>query len=254
MRIFICTDAEGISCLDKKSLITENTAQMRTRLMADVNAAVCGAFEGGADEVFVEDGHGSGKNFLPGVLDARAVQIPASGLEWPGADAVFMVGTHAMAGTANAFYDHTQSSVSWHNYSLNGRRGGEMLQMAAWAGAYGAPVVMVSGDFAACAEARAFFGNIRTACVKYGIDHENAECLPAEEAERLIRQAAKEAVGIAAKIRPYRISLPAEIVVEFNRTDYCAAMLAARPELEQLDGRTLRKISHTVKNYADVLL
>ena len=49
MKIFICTDAEGISCLDKKELISEDTLLMRTRLMADVNAAIRGAFDGGAD-------------------------------------------------------------------------------------------------------------------------------------------------------------------------------------------------------------
>lgn len=254
MKIFICTDAEGISCLDKKELISEDTLLMRTRLMADVNAAIRGAFDGGADEVTVIDGHGSGKNFLPGELDPRAVQIFSPDLTELDANAVFMVGTHAMAGTSNAFYDHTQCSLTWHDYYLNGRRGGEMLQMAAWAGAYGAPVVMVSGDLAACAEARAFFGNIRTACVKYGIDHQTAECLPAEEAERRIYQAAKEAVGIADAVRPYRIQLPAEIRVEFNRTDYCTAVLTARPELEQLDGRTLRKVIPAVRRYTDVLL
>ncbi len=254
MKIFICTDAEGVSCLDKKDLIDRSTMQMRTRLMADVNAAVRGAFDGGADEVAVIDGHSGGKNFLPGMLDARAVQVGAEALTTLDADAVFMVGTHAMSGAATAFYDHTQCSVTWHDYYLNGRRGGEMLQMAAWAGAYGAPVVMVSGDFAACAEAREFFGPIRTACVKYGIDHENAACLPAQEAELLIYQAAKEAVGIASTIRPYRVSLPAEVVVEFNRTDHCTAVLKARPELEQLDGRTLRKVSAAIKAYTDVLL
>ncbi|MBQ8612337.1 MAG: M55 family metallopeptidase [Oscillospiraceae bacterium] len=254
MKIFICTDAEGISCLDKKELITENTVEMRTRLMADVNAAIRGAFDGGADAVEVVDGHGGGNNFLPGELDLRAVQLPGSALTKLDADAVFMVGTHAMSGTPNAFYDHTQSSETWHDYYLNGRRGGEMLQMAAWAGAYGVPLVMVSGDHAACAEAREFFGNIRTACVKYGIDHCNAECLPAEEAERLIYQAARDAIALIPKIRPCRINLPAEIVVEFNRTDHCSAVLAANPGLEQLDGRTLRRVSRTVTAYTDVLL
>lgn len=254
MKIFICTDAEGVSCLDKKELIDGFAPQMRARLMADVNAAIRGAFDGGADEVEVIDGHSGGKNFLPGELDPRAVQLSGSDLTKLDADAVFMVGTHAMSGTANAFYDHTQCSVRWHDYYLNGRRGGEMLQLAAWAGVYGAPVVMVSGDLAACAEAREFFGNIRTACVKYGIDHHNAECLPAEEAEQRIYQAAKEAIAIVPKVRPYRINLPAEIVVEFNRTDYCSEALAASPELEQLDGRTLRKVCPAVRAYMDVLL
>jgi D-amino peptidase len=38
------------------------------RLMLDVNAAVEGAFEGGASDVYVVDGHGGGKNFIKEML------------------------------------------------------------------------------------------------------------------------------------------------------------------------------------------
>jgi hypothetical protein len=42
----------------------------------------------------------------------------------------FCMGAHAMAGTQNAFLDHTQSSLSWHDYSINGRKVGELAQRA----------------------------------------------------------------------------------------------------------------------------
>ena len=253
MKIYIETDMEGISGISDKSMIERNDRYAVERLMSDVNAAVRGAFDGGADEVIVEDGHGGGKNFIEGALDPRAVQVWHEPVY--DCDACFMIGVHAKSGTEHAFYDHTQSSVTWHDYYINGRACGEMAQLAAFAGAFGIPIVMVSGDFAACAEAREFFGNIKTACVKYGIGHTKAECLPDGEAEKLIYEAARSAVGIIKSVRPFRFVLPAEIKVEFNRTDYCDAyMERGRTDVERLDGRTVRRIQQKIEKYADVLM
>ena len=253
MKIYIETDLEGISGIGDKSMIERGDRYAVERLMTDTNAAICGAFDGGADEVIVEDGHGSGNNFIKDLLDKRAVQVTREPLY--DCDACFMIGTHAKSSTEHAFYDHTQSSVSWHDYYINGRSCGEMAQLGAFAGIFGIPVVMVSGDFAACAEAREFFGNIKTACVKYGIGHTRAECLPEDEAERLIYDAAKSAMSIVKTTPPYRIVLPAEIKVEFNRTDYCDAYMEhGRIDVERLDGRSVRRIARTVERYTDILI
>ena len=253
MKIYIETDMEGISGISDKSMIERNDRYALERLMTDTNAAIRGAFDGGADEVIVEDGHGGGNNFIKEMLDARAVQVTHEPVY--DCDACFMVGVHAKSGTEHAFYDHTQSSVSWHDYYINGRACGEMAQLGAFAGAFGIPIVMVSGDFAACAEAREFFGNIKTACVKYGIGHVKAECIPDDEAERLIYEAARSAVSIIKDVQPFRVVLPAEIKVEFNRTDYCDAyMERGRKDIERLDGRTVRRIQHTIEKYSDILM
>jgi D-amino peptidase len=47
-----------------------------------------------------------------------------------------------------------QSSASWLNYYMNDRRCGELAQVAAWAGMYNVPMLFVTGDQAACDEAR----------------------------------------------------------------------------------------------------
>ena len=68
MKVLIMTDLEGISEVDNVKMLSEAaTPEHRfalERLMLDVNAAIEGAFEGGADAVYAEDGHGSGKNFI----------------------------------------------------------------------------------------------------------------------------------------------------------------------------------------------
>jgi len=258
MKVFILTDMEGISGISKfeqmsNRLQTDRDPWALERLMVDVNAAVRGAFDGGATEVYVLDGHGGGENFIKELLDKRAIQTKDVVVGVKDADAVFLVGAHAMAGTENAFLEHTQSSVAWHNYYINGRPCGEIGQDAVIAGAYNAPVVMVSGDVAACAEARALLGNICTAVVKYAEGRNNAECLPDEEAEQLIYETARKAMGLVGKAKPYKVRLPMELILEFNRTDYCDAAAKAGTA-ERLDGRTLRRYVDKVETFWDLMV
>lgn len=252
MKVFIETDLEGISGVSTIEMVAGSDRYALERLMADTNAAVGGAFDAGAERVFVLDGHGGGKNFLPGFLDPRAEQTGIDRVKE--ADLCFLVGMHAMAGTQNAFLDHTQSSVSWHHFRVNGRRYGECGQLAAYAGAYGIPVGMVSGDFAACAEARCMLGNIETAAVKQADGRNRAVCLPEDEAETLIHDAAYRAVGRIGEFRPLTVLTPAVVEVEFNRCDYADAAVRNNPSLERIDGFTVRRVVPEIREYTDLLL
>ena len=63
MKVIIMTDLEGISLVDSIDMIPEENDGYKfacQRLMADVNAAVQGAVDAGADEIIVFDGHGRG--------------------------------------------------------------------------------------------------------------------------------------------------------------------------------------------------
>ena len=259
MKVIIMTDLEGISGVDRIEMIDEQTPgyqQARTLLMADVNAAVAGAADAGASEILVIDGHGSGKNMIDGQLDPRAVlceSIAAPGL-LDGACAYLEVGCHARAGTLNAFLDHTQSSRSWFNYWINGELAGEIAQGAAFCGSRGVPFVMVSGDEAACVEARALLGDrIVCACVKRGLGRNRAECIEPAQAQALIRKAAEQGVRRAAEIPPYQIKLPADIRVELYRSDYCDELAAQHPEAARIGARCLAKTVTSIETYRDLL-
>jgi D-amino peptidase len=252
MTIFIETDLEGISGVSTIGMVADSDRYALERLMADTNAAIRGAFDGGADHVYVLDGHGGGRNFITDLLDPRG-EIAGTGVV-PASDACFIIGAHAMAGTQNAFLDHTQSSVSWHDYRINGRSYGECGQLAAYAGAFGVPLVMVSGDFAACAEAKCLFGNIETAVVKEAEGRNRAVCLPADKAEDRIYEAALRAVKRISEFKPFRVLLPAVIEVEYNRTDYADAVTERRPDVERTGPRTVRRIVSEIVRYEDLLI
>ena len=145
---------EGISGIDKAEMVEKSERYAVERLMADVNAAVDGAFLGGADHVTVLDSHGGGGNFDLSLLDKRAEVDTKPNKKWWGIldgsyFGTFFIGAHAMAGTLNGFLDHTQSSESIYNYYVNGRKMGELAQWAMVCAHYDVPLIMMSGDTAA---------------------------------------------------------------------------------------------------------
>jgi len=249
VKVYIHTDLEGVTGIDNIEMMArdhERHEEAVRNLMADLNAVLDGAFAGGAEHVTVLDSHGGGGNFILDLLDERAENDTKPNKKWWGIldnsyDATFFIGAHAMAGTMNGFLDHTQSSTTWYNYSVNGRRMGELAQWAMVAGAFGVPMAMVSGDEAACVEARQFFHPLETATVKRGIGRIRAELVDPEEARERIREAARRAIAIIPETHPFVPTKPMEIILEFMRADYCDAV-AARG-VERIDARTVRKVT-----------
>ena len=106
-KVYISVDMEGISGVvgdDQTSAGQPEYGRSRKLMAEDANAAIRGAFEGGATEVVVNDSHGSQRNLLPEDLDPRARLISHSfkrhgmveGLDET-FDAVIFVGYHAKA-------------------------------------------------------------------------------------------------------------------------------------------------------------
>ena len=256
MKLYISTDLEGISGVvdwlqtgrDGKGA---DYAEACRLLTADVNAAVEGALAAGAKEIVVLDGHGGGRNFVYPELRAGARYISGAGrvVAFPGFDerfdALLLLGYHAMAGTPAAVMDHTMISRSWYNCYLNGIRMGEIGISAVIAGHFRVPVIFVSGDTAACAEATALLGNIETAAVKRGFWRTSAELLPLEETHALIRNGVTNAIQRLAGRAPYSMDPPIEVRLETQNTD--DADHYERQGWQRLDGRTVQKITHDAR-------
>lgn len=261
MNIFIMTDMEGITGVDSIDSVETDGELYRAaceNLMRDANAAIAGFFDGGATRVYVADGHGTGKNFIMEMLDPRAEVLNVA--QWSKAtiageiDAYAEIGMHAMAGTQNAFLDHTQSAIQWFDYQINGRSYGEFGIATAFGGIYGVPSIMVSGDVAACEEAKRFAGDIEMATVKRAVGRNKAVSLPAEQARGAIYEAAKRAVGRIGEIKPYCLLQPAEIRLTLQRTDYCESTLERCKHAERVDSRTVRKHVSKLEKYFDFFL
>lgn len=257
MKVLIITDLEGVSGVDSITQMSEGEGYeaARRELMADVNAAVEGAFSGAADEVFVIDGHYQGKNFIMELLTDKATYLPCSDFvktEASGFDALICLGCHAMAGSEKAFLDHTQNSRTWFEYKVGGVPYGEIGQQAITLGAFGTPLVAVTGDKAVCDEAKALVEGVATAAVKTAKVRNSAECLPLEEARRLIFEAAQKGVKKYKEIKPYKIKTPTEVSVTLVRSDLTDDYIAQNPNLKRT-GRTVSKTVNDIKTYNDLV-
>lgn len=204
MKILIAVDMEGVTGVTTWAQVDPSTSEYQRfcKLMtADVNAAVRGAFESGASEIVVSDGHWHGSNILVEEIDSRVrlnsglTTAPLSMMQGidESFDAVMFVGYHGRAGSENAVLDHTWSTKLtgvWLNDTLVGEYG----LNAALAGHFGVPVIMISGDQTACAQAQELIGALETAVVKQASGRYSAECLPPAVSHEMIRNAARPAV------------------------------------------------------------
>src|SRR4030065_288630 len=204
MKILIAADMEGITGVTNWDQVDPGHAdypRFRHLMTGDVNAAIRGACDAGVDGILVTDGHALGTNILLEELDPCAHLIcgdysplaMVQGID-RGVDGVIFVGYHARAGSQNAILDNTWSSRRIANLYLNDILVGEYGLNGAVAGHFNVPILMLTGDQTACAQASELLGNIETVVVKIALSRMAAECLPPQLAEERIQKAATQAV------------------------------------------------------------
>lgn len=258
MNVYVMVDAEGLSGIHLASQVMPDGAlyqEFRQCMTDEINACVEGLKAGGAERVIVRDAHASGSNVFWSKLTSLADRyvIGASPHErMPGIEscqALVLLGYHAMAGTEHAVLEHTMSSRHWQNFWINGRKSGEVGIDAAFAGARGIPVILVSGDDKVCAEALDFLPEVVTVEVKKGLSVEGAIHLPRDRAYDLIRRKAAEAVRKAETgvIRPFTVESPVTLRLELVERGQIPDPLA-RPDIQVIDGRTYEVSDETVES------
>lgn len=215
VRVLIMTDIEGVAGVT--TFYSDTTPdgkyyeQSRALLTGEVNAAVDGLRDSGADDVMVFDGHGSGGIIFEQLhADAKLIHgrpcAPREVLDplYRRCDAAVMVGQHAMAGTVDGNLSHTQNSRTIEHYKLNGKYIGEIAQFALTMGALGVPLIFLSGDEAACKEADEIMPGMVTCAVKKGLSRNSALSLSASKARAIIREGAATALD-RHKRQPWEI-------------------------------------------------
>jgi D-amino peptidase len=225
-KVFIITDMEGVSgifdsdlqCMPYKSPRWEESHKLLT---GEVNAAVEGLLMGGATDVVVWDGHDSSQSLS--VLDihpkARLLTgepiSPTLELD-PSYAAVIFIGQHAMAGARNGILGHSYSSLGIQNIWVDGKPTGEIGARVMLAGYFGIPVIMLSGDTAACQEIHDLVPEAECAEVKSGVSRTAGFMLSHPAACSLIHEKAQHAMERLAEFKPYHLTGPVEVKVEFT--------------------------------------
>lgn len=245
MNVLISVDMEGIAGVvanNHTSSKHKEYERFRKLMTFEANAAIEGALAGGATRVVVNDSHGGMANILIEELNPAAELISGSPKPFgmmqgigPEVDLVMLVGYHGASGTGNSVLEHTWSGQVIEAY-LNGQMVGETGLNAALAGAYGAPVVMVTGDAAVAEEARALLGEIETVAVKEGVARTAARCLHPQVAYEKISQAAERA--LKCDVAPFVLKPPITARVVFARAAH-ADMAGLIPGSIRVNGRTV---------------
>lgn len=230
MKILIAADMEGISGVvhwDQVDSSHSEYQRARIWMTNDVNSAIRGVFEAGADEVLVTDGHANGMNLLVEELDPRVKLHFGSPSELSmvegvqsGVDGTLFIGYHARSGAQSSSLEHTWSG-NILDVNLNGTPVGEIGLNAAVCGHYDVPVLMISGDQVACGEAMRLLGEIETAVVKKATSRLGAWLISPTKTGSMICDAAANAVIRLRNGRapaPYRIDPPISLMVEFSQS------------------------------------
>jgi D-amino peptidase len=230
MRIHIISDMEGVAGIvrPEQTAAGEDLYEEGRKLYTEeINAAVRGAKQAGAEEIVVMDHHGAGKAFsfnslVPDLLDpACEYVVQSSWTEYTefleaGCDACLLVGMHAMAGTPDGVLSHTVHGREWRSLRFNDALVGETGINAALCGTWDCPVLLVTGDEATCREATSLLGDgLTTVAVKRGIGRKAARNVAPLRARELIEAGARESLRSLDAVQPYDPGRPTEIAVEF---------------------------------------
>lgn len=123
---------------------------------------------------------------------------------------------------------------------LNGKPVGEIEIIAALAGYFRTPVIMLSGDQAAADELHEIVPNAELAVVKEGIGRNTCISLSASAAREVIREAARRSVSSIGSIQPYTIPGPVTLKVEYPTRNSLPVGAELRGGAEVLDDHTIQ--------------
>ncbi|UFQ19167.1 MULTISPECIES: M55 family metallopeptidase [Streptomyces] len=225
MKILISADMEGATGVTWPADVLPGTAQWercRAMFTSDVNAAVLGFFDGGADEVLVNEAHWTMRNLLLEQLDERAQMLTGrhkalsmvEGVQHGDVDGVAFLGYHAGAGMEGVLA-HTYLANQITGVWLDGVRASEGLLNAHVVAEYGVPVVLVTGDDLACEDALGYAPGALKVAVKDHVSRYAAVCRTPARTAADIRAAAKDAAALAVRHEPVTGG-PFTVEVEFD--------------------------------------
>ncbi|MGB9821315.1 MAG: M55 family metallopeptidase [Pseudothermotoga sp.] len=247
MRIFISADMEGISGVVSSSHVEPETKEyerFRRLMTKEVNAVVEAAYEFGATEVVVNDSHNNMDNILIEELHPRAVLISGSPKPWSmmqgineNYDAVFFIGYHARAGSAEAIMDHTYTGRVFYA-KINGKLLSEAGLNGRLAGSFRVPVALISGDQNTIRCAKEELNDFVGVVVKEAYGRYSAKLFPFDVVKERLRNGVKQAMENIKNLKPTVEKEPVELEISFIRSAM-TEMASLIPNVIKKDARTI---------------
>jgi D-amino peptidase len=254
MKVYISVDMEGIGGVSHSDPTQRGDAGYPAAvalMVGEANAAVDGAYAGGATEVLVNDSHGGMFNLTPEEVDPRAVllqgQKPWSMVAGAGPDAGFgvalFVGYHTRAGHPTGTIAHTYSYAPTLT-TLQGKPVGEAGINALALSAWSVPVGLVCGDDEVAKETEAWFPWAERVIVKSAVSRRAAASVHPSVARDRVRAGAERAVrrATAREMQVLDLGRPITLEAEYRNAgeaDYAAIV----PGTERFGDRGVRVVT-----------
>ncbi|MGA7088006.1 MAG: M55 family metallopeptidase [Candidatus Dormiibacterota bacterium] len=210
MKIYISCDMEGVAGLVDWQQVSSPGPEYemgRRLLLAEVNAAIDGAMEAGADEFLVNDSHGAMQNLPPDEIHGQAEYLSGrhktfrmmEGLDESFA-AIFFIGYHGSVDGPSSVMSHSYTPATFMAAEINGTMVGEGGINALLAAHFQIPIVLVSGDQHTATQLEAICPGVTAAVVKYSVTRLAARNLHPVRAREVIKEAARSSLQRLASI------------------------------------------------------
>ncbi len=217
-------DIEGISGVvswSQADMSNKEYDKARESMIKETNAAVKGAYDGGAGSVLVVDGHANMRNLIPEELDERVevilgtprVKCMMEGLNKDIAGVGF-IGYHSSA-VSYGTLAHTYSGSVVDKIYVGEKMASEFALNSYLASQYGVPVFFISGDQETIKEAQELYPGIPHVITKYSTGRYSARCIHPKKVRKKIREEIKRAV----REKESKLITPKETVIRASFTD-----------------------------------
>uniref|UniRef100_A0A7V3ZWW9 Peptidase M55 n=1 Tax=candidate division WOR-3 bacterium TaxID=2052148 RepID=A0A7V3ZWW9_UNCW3 len=253
MRLYISIDMEGIwgltSWREPKERISELMTQELNLVLSFIEKYAKNA------DIVIADSHGQGDNLLVSKLPENVSLIRGfprnyymmEGLD-ESFDGVLFIGYHAPVGILPGQMDHSYSSSTFYEVSINGKKVGEAEINGMLAAYYGVPVILISGDDVLVNFSKLFFPDTQFVITKKAISRHSAQMVPYKSLVEQYNRAIKTALDSIKRIKPLELRPPFTIELEVNDTG--AAYL-----ISQIPGAVLvsgRKVSYSSSSFLEI--
>ncbi|MFW6040797.1 MAG: M55 family metallopeptidase [Thermoplasmatota archaeon] len=204
MGYLFSVDIEGISgvvSVKQGSMNSEEYKRARDLMTKEANAAAKGAFEGGADQVYITDGHGKMRNIVIEDLDERVELFSGrpklfsqmEGLYEEGIEGVGYIGYHSSAHTRGTL-SHTYSGAVVDKVLVGDKMASEFAMNSYLAAQYEIPVIFLAGDTEIVKEAKELYPEIPHVITKRPTGRYSAKCRHPKIVRDEIKNKVKETV------------------------------------------------------------
>ena len=225
MKIYMSVDLEGICGTTHWDEVTrgkEEYPEFQKQMTAEVVSACNGAFEAGAEEIYIKDAHDTARNIIAAELPKNTKLIrgwsrhPYMMMQELDSsfDAALMIGYHSMAGSGGNPLSHTMATKI-SSITINDIPTSEFLINWYTAMFEKVPVAFVSGDQELCDHAGSVVPEIHSVAVKQGSSDSTINIHPETACTKITKTVHK---ALSRDLSVYMKELPGtfEVSITYN--------------------------------------